>query len=235
LFGQWLAHEGAQAVLEQALPALVPGCGAAAFHGLIRVAYGVEAEHAGEIADGLAYWAARHLPLGRLAKAAGREVDPAALLRTLAAGTSRAGLIFVRMRDAAGGAAWRRAVARLAIDGGTPERLARAAAFAYAHSGNFTALHLVTSGHAMRVLAPFAPPDAWCWYWLAFAAGVVAAGLVPKPAAPLLGWPRLAEAALASDDDHLIKLVYSCREEERAYGGDDWRAAASRALAQART
>ena len=30
--------------------------------------------------------------------------------------------------------------------------------------------------------------------------------------------------------EHVVKLVDSCREEERAYGGDDWRRAASRAL-----
>jgi hypothetical protein len=44
----------------------------------------------------------------------------------------------------------------------------------------------------------------------------------------------LVARALASDDEHLIKLVDSCREEEKAYacrGETLWRAAASRALA----
>ncbi|MFA6262587.1 MAG: questin oxidase family protein, partial [Bacteroidia bacterium] len=41
LFGEWLAHESADTVLQQALPVLAPGCGAAAFHGLIRTAYAV--------------------------------------------------------------------------------------------------------------------------------------------------------------------------------------------------
>jgi hypothetical protein len=36
--------------------------------------------------------------------------------------------------------------------------------------------------------------------------------------------------AIECDDDHAIKLVDSCREHERAYGGAVWSGAASRAL-----
>ena len=43
----------------------------------------------------------------------------------------------------------------------------------------------------------------------------------------------LLHLACASDDDHLIKLVDSCREQQRAYGGTLWRQAASRAVAGA--
>ena len=46
-------------------------------------------------------------------------------------------------------------------------------------------------------------------------------------------WPALIDCALASDDDHLIKLIDSCRQQERAYGGAVWREAASRAVASA--
>lgn len=61
LFEQWLAHEGAAQTLSQVLPALMPGVGAAALHGLIRTAAGLRAEHAGEVAQGLAHWASWHL------------------------------------------------------------------------------------------------------------------------------------------------------------------------------
>lgn len=233
LFREWLAVEGAAPVLSQALPALMPGCGAAAFHGLIRVAYAVQAGHAGELADGLAYWACRFLPLGDLTDAAGREADPEVLLRGLPAGQSTANLIFERMRDAAGTAALRTAVPLLAVGPATLELLAHLAAQAYADSGNFTALHLVTSCHAVRVLTPFFdddPAPAWRWYWQAFAAAVMAAGLKPRPRVPALPWPRIVEAAIASDDDHVIKLVDSCREQARAYSGPIWRAAAARAI-----
>ena len=51
------------------------------------------------------------------------------------------------------------------------------------------------------------------------------------PLPELRMWSQIVEAAIASNDDHLIKLVDSCREEERVYGGDDWKRAASSALA----
>ncbi len=243
LFEQWIAHEGAADVLAQVLPTLMPGVAAAAFHGLIRTAAGVQAGHAGEVAQGLAHWAAWHLPLGPMPEgspAARQEADPAALLRRLRAGTSTAGLIAGRMRAAAEQGGVSAVAARLVIDEGTPQRLARAAAFAYAMTGNFTALHLVTGTHAMRVLARFTDSGAgrhaaWRWFWQAFAHGVVAARLVPATASlVLLPWPELIDAALATDDEHVIKLVDAAREEEHALGGDDWQRAASRAVMSVR-
>lgn len=234
LFRQWLMHEGVAEVLEQVLPALMPGCAAAAFHGPIRLAYGLQAGHAGEVADGLAHWACFHQPLGAL-RPMGDAVDPVPLLRRLRAGTSAAPLIAGRIADAARGGAVNRVIGALRIDAGTPERMARAAALAYAETGNFTALHLVTATHAMRVIAAQVDADpalpAWRWFWQAWAHGVVAARLARKPAVPLLEWEQILPRAIASDDEHVVKLVDSAREEERVYGGDDWRRAASRAVA----
>ncbi len=124
--------------------------------------------------------------------------------------------------------------------------LAELAATLYAASGNFTVLHLVTSAHAVRTLLPWLDdedrPAAVAHYWAAYAAGCAASGLdlaraVPGAAAaaaaqPLRSWPALVEAAVASDDDHLIKIVDVCREEERHHGGTSWQAAASRAVVQ---
>jgi hypothetical protein len=238
LFDQWLAHEGAADLLAQVLPALLPGCAAAAFHGLIRTAYGLQAGHGGEVVDGLAHWAAWHQPLGPLprAQAQAEVADPVALLRRLAAGQSKAGLIAERMADAARDGQVNAAAARLTIDAGTPRRLARAAAYAYAHSGNFTALHLLTASHAMVVVAPRADDAdaAWRHFWQAYAHGVVAAAIAPAPPVPLLAWPQIMARALASDDEHVIKLVDSSREMERLFAEPAdplWRQAASRGVA----
>jgi hypothetical protein len=240
LFAEWIAHEGASDVLAQVLPGLWPGVGAAAFHGLIRTASGVRCGHAGEVAEGLAYWACRYLPLGELpepARSPGRGItDPVVLLRRLRAAHSTRRLIFERMREAASDGTVNAVVARLVVTEDTPRALARAAAQACAGSGDFTALHLVTATHAMRVLARFVdePLAGWRWFWQAYAHAVVAAGLQRQPTAPLHSWSHLEQAALASDDEHLIKLVDSCREEERAWAGPGetlWRAAASQVLA----
>lgn len=235
LFGQWLAHEGAQALLAQVLPALLPGCGAAAFHGLIRSAWALQAGHGAELVDGLAHWAASWLPLGSLPAVRATTADPQVLLRRLPAAHASAGLIAQRMAAAAAGGALNPTAARLRIDASTPERLARAAARAYAHCGGFTALHLVTATHAMRVVVPLAPEDSqpWRWYWQAFAHAVAVAGLRRAAPVPLLAWDEIVARALDSDDEHVIKLVDAAREEERAHGPGDWRLAASRAVAVA--
>ena len=237
LFTQWITHEGAAETLEQVLPALMPGVGAAAFHGAIRVAAAARSGHPDELADALASWASRWLPLGPLPAGDGPEADPEAILLRLRAGRSRQRLIVDRMAEAARDTTLHAELARLAIDDAQPDallqRLARLAAKAYALSGNFTALHLVTGCHAMHVLLRFAIDRgaALRAFWQAYGVAVVAAQLRPRPPVPPRPWPELVAAAIAHDDEHVIKLVEACREEERAYGGDDWRAAASRALA----
>lgn len=240
LFAQWITHEGAAETLEQVLPALMPGVGAAAFHGPIRVAAAARSGHPDELADALASWASRWLPLGPLPAGDGPEPDPEAILRRLCAGRSKQRLIVDRMAEAARDTTLHAELARLAIvdaQDGAPadallQRLARLAAKAYALSGNFTALHLVTGCHAMHVLLRFAADRgaALCAFWQAYGVAVVAAQLKPKPPVPLRPWPELVAAAIAHDDEHVIKLVEACREEEHAYGGDDWRAAAARVL-----
>lgn len=218
LFRDWLSHEDAAAVLAQALPVLMPGCGAAAFHGLIRTAYAVQSRHAGELADGLAYWACRFLPLdGTLP-----EADH--------------GLIFEQMQRAAAAPGFEDAVLAVPLDAGTLQRLALESALHYAASGDFTALHMVTSAHALRVLLPFIDDAGEALaalddYTAAHVAARHACHTPPAAPVPLLPWPTLVAAALASNDDHLIKLVDSCREETQVYGGDAWQHAASRAVA----
>jgi hypothetical protein len=234
LFWRWLQSENAGEVLRQALPRLMQGCGAAAFHGLIRTAYAVQAAHRQELADALAYWACRWLDLGS-ADATGTESDPEAVLRRLRAVTSDDDLIFQRMQAAAATGSFRRIMPRLAVTADTLPQLAALAAQAYAASGNFTALHLVTSAHAVRVLLPFMEDDdavaAVAAYWRAFAAAVCVAGLRAGTAPPLRTWPDILAAARASDNDHVVKLVDSCHEEQRAYGGAPvWQQAAARAV-----
>ncbi len=216
LFVEWLAHESTD-MLPPVLAGLMPGCGAAAFHGMIRTAYAIHAGHGPEIADALAYWACRWLPLD--------GTPPGEDL----------GLIFQAMQRAAGARGFADAVAEVRIDDQAPQRLAREAARLYAATGDFTVLHLVTSAHALRVLLPFVdePREAIAHYARAFVAARRAPAAKPGRVATALPWPVLVDAALASDDEHLIKLVDSCREEEAAHGGPDWQRAASRAVRDA--
>lgn len=238
LFRTWIAYEGGIDVLTQVLPVLMRGCGGVAFHGLIRTAYALDALHAAELADALAYWASRWMDLGAAGRG-GTEPDPWAALQGLTLPPSKEGLIATRMQTAARRRGFGATADVLRIDERTLPRIARLAARLYARSGNFTVLHLVTSAQALRVLLPLVgdPETAVAHYWRAVVAGVVASRLdlgalgrapTPRP------WDDLVAAAVASDDDHLIKLVDACREEQKAHGGAlDWQRAATRAVHQA--
>ncbi len=240
LFTQWLLNEGAGDTLAQVLPQLMPGCAGAAFHGLIRAAYAVQVGHRAELASALAYWASRWQSLPALPDAPRDTDDPERLLRTLPAVVVEAPLIATRTAQAAEHPAVLWATARLRCSAATLAPLARLGAYAYAESGNFTALHLATSAHALRVLLPHLDDDAARdravgHYWQAFAATVASARLaLAEPLAPL-PWAQIARRALASDDDHVIKLVDSMREQAAALGSTagpaPWQAAATRAVA----
>lgn len=240
-FDALLRTRGAAAVLHEALPLLMDGVGAAAFHGLIRTAYAVDAGHEGELAAGLAYWTLHHLSLPAPAPAVPAQRDPARWLAALndeIVVRIEGGLIFERMRAAARQVGFERHAQALVIDAETLQRLAEFAAHAYAATRDFTVLHLVTSAHAMRLLLPQLPDAAardaaLQSYARAFAAGVLASGVAAgadEPHDPGLGWAEIEERARRSGDDHVVKLAYSAREEARCYGSDVHRRAATRAV-----
>src|SRR5271156_1346838 len=84
-FADRIATDGAEAVLRAALPALVEGLAASAWHALIRTMLGwIRADDA-EIAEGLGYWAATFLRLGRSPGASALSRRPAELLARMRA------------------------------------------------------------------------------------------------------------------------------------------------------
>ena len=244
------ARDGLATTLSTALPLLMPGVAAVALHGLIRSAHGVAAGHADELISGLAYWAARHAPL--VAPACALPIpSPAGPLRPLAAwlaglqalpmpvgAASR--LIAQRMQAHAGVAGFAAVAGSLALDAQTLDALASHAASLYAARGNFTVLHLVTGCQAMRVLMPWLAdvPGALRHFSIAAAAALRASGLrqidlaspTPNPTAAPLPWAETVRLAIASDDEHVIKLVQACRCHHAASGAAVFQAAASRAV-----
>jgi Questin oxidase-like len=240
-FAALLRDNGREAVLRLLLPALWPGAAGAAFHGLIRTAHAVQSGHDAELAAALAYWAARWQavpvpaapPAGApLPFAAWAARGEAAALAMRLPGR----LISSRIAEAVATPHYTAWADASAID--SLEPLSNWAADLYARSGNFTVLHIVTATRAARVL----------WPWTA-ARGEVLQGLLRAVLAALLAsnlqlddaarakaaggppqWAALVEAAIASDDDHVVKLVHALLEERAAYGEGHRRLAAARAL-----
>ena len=241
-FHQAIAEEGWEGTLRRCLPALMPGCGAAAFHPLIRLAFAVEAEEPEEMAIALAYWAARFLPLGAVPQspAAPLSADPEDLLARLRAEAAFAhrpdddALIDAEMKRAAGPPEFAPVIGWLEIREDTPRRLAAAAQRIYAATGDFTALHMVTALQSARIVLAHCEDReaALRWIWQAFAAAYLSIG---KPAIPKRlpietggapAWPDILARARDAADEHVIKIVYSCWAEDEAYGDPLYRAVA---------
>ena len=235
-FAGLIAQRGPASALREALPMLLPGAGAAAFHGLIRTAHAVLAGHDGELAAGLAHWAACFLPLPAAGGATALDLASGldALARLPRPAGAAGGLIFERMR------AWGGVPGFADIAGGLPaepdslRELALLAARTYAATGNFTVLHLLTACHAMTVLMPWWPtPGLPRGFVTAAAAGLLASGATPALALarpPSRPWPALISAACAQDDAHVIKLTHAAWRLGRRWPDAAWRAAVERAI-----
>lgn len=214
-FAALVSERGLEGAVGAALPALWPGVAAAAFHGPIRVAHALQARHAGELAAALAYWAARWQSVPSTSPEPSMDLPSwlAAAERAAGRWRSASGLISRRMDEASRTTDFAAFGGRLQTAQADLGAAVRWAAELYARSGNFTVLHLVTGLRAVRVLAVHAapPPSVWA----AFGAAVMASGISPGGRAPASGpgWPEAVKAALASEDDHVVKLVHACVEQ----------------------
>jgi hypothetical protein len=240
LFRREVTERGHEDALRRYLPRLLPGLGAGAFHGLIRTAYGVRFRNDDEVADGLAYWAIAHLPLGELPPP-GREAEPLAVLEAIHRSPALSGqrlsgdLIFGKMKAAAALPAFPAAVAALKPEARSLERLAAAVIRLYVATGDFTALHAVTATHAYRQLLPFLPrpPDDFRYLWQAVAAAYVtikAPAVTPPTGPDAPPWHVITNRAAASRDPHDLKLVEIARDEESCYHDPIYRLAAARRM-----
>jgi hypothetical protein len=229
-FRQRIARDGWEAVLRATLPELAPGLSAAAFHGLIRTAMGVTSRHEGEVAAGLAYWAAHWQRLGvalGMPGQSGPSTEPLALLQRIhddarfafdpkeAPGLIDDALLAVGRLSGFGGVIDWLDVERCSI-----ANIAHAGAVFYGATGDFTALHTVTAAQAVTVLLPYVqePKVLLPWLWQGLAAAYIGIGRPALPETDAVAawrstespdWPELLRSALAQDDEHAVKLCYS--------------------------
>lgn len=238
-FERELRERGRETVMRAALDVLAPSVGSAAFHCLIRSAFGVRFDDDAEIAHGLAYWTITAESLGTLARTESREREPGLLLErirsaaALACASIAGDLISDRMQQAARLPAFAPIVGALEVDEQTLARLAQEMLALFASTGNFTALHALTSTHALRLLLPFArdPERLLRYHWQALAAAFIGIGSPRAKEVDLSAipdWNAIAARAIASNDDHDAKLVFACREEQALRGGELYRYASAR-------
>ncbi|MFM0213589.1 questin oxidase family protein [Paraburkholderia sediminicola] len=226
-FHDWIADAGPVPVITTVLQEVPFAPATQAFHSLIRLAYGIEAGHTGEIAAGLASLISSHLPMdvsleeNRTAESvdAGFDQVTQALSGAVFQGTS----ITSRLRAVATDVRFGRAVPVPPADVELLDDLARATIGAYWRKPDFTLLHTVTATRAARIvfaqlhdgLVKQLLPS----LWIALCAAYATVGRLPDAEATIpdlaVDWNDVCRMAVTSDDDHVIKMTYACLCEDR--------------------
>jgi len=231
-FADGLARSGRAATLRAHLPELMRGVGASAFHALIRTAYALEARDGAELACALGYWTMSWFDLGPT-EPAGETMRPLEVFETFGAAfrpTAKLppGLIVHRMAAVVAHPSFDAFAARYSPTPGALAELAAAAVVLFAATSDFTALHAMTATHALRIVLPWTddPGSALAHHWRALLAAYGSMG-APRPpsedeiarlrGAAMPSWAALRAAALASNDDHVIKSTYTAWREDEAY------------------
>ncbi len=237
-FNNLVTRDGVDASLRRVLPDLMLGLSAAAFHGVIRTAHAVQAGHGRELAAALAYWAWRWQALtAPPANHTQLEFAPwaARLVQESIGWRSDGPLISIRMKDASQSAVYKALAPALAPAPSLAIRIRELASLAvdrYVASPNFTVLHMITGLRAVRTLLPWLEDTVPAQTLLA--QNVVAAymaaqvkALATPPVTAEYTWDAVMAAAIASADDHVVKLVHACHEEAAIYGEGNYLHAAT--------
>ena len=230
-YEQQLRQLGIAKCLQQELPKLLPSIATAAFHGLIRTAYGIDARHLEEIAMGLAYWNLDYQTL-----AGSNQQVPLTAAEIISQVAEKfpeiplaPGNIADHMQSVTGQPGWMETPIQPELLG--LEDIAELAINAYLGTKDFTLLHGVTGCHALRLILPYCPDKeaALRHFWQGLVIAYLSTG--PKVIPPVVSQeiediPQrqadIMEEALHSDDDHVIKLAYSALEEFHYYGNSDY-------------
>ncbi len=246
-FAEEVARLGLSAAIRTHLPRLVGGVGGSALHPLMRLAYAVLKGDDAEGAVALAYWATCHLPLPSAIGVAPDTDDPAAVLAAVGAVPGirdyvpETDLLWHNIRAVGELPGFAGIVDRLAFGADTPRRMAETALAVYAATMDFSALHAVTGLHWVRLVASHLddPEPLYRAFWQVIAALVPKIGFPALPSAdslaslrltPAPGWPEIFAAAIASDDEHDVSLVFSASQEEAVWGDPLYRVVAARRM-----
>lgn len=248
LFAAELARRPWTDVLATWWPRLLPGIAAGSTHGVIRVGHAVRALQAevsepalAELAHGLAFWAARYLPLAA-DRPAGTQ--PAAVaLDAIARLADQRGFIAHRAGRLARTEGWAASVGRLrpVEPHDVPQALLEivvAAAGSYLRHGRAAPVllvHTATAPNAVRHVLPSLPVELWTDSLAHVWAATAAIQAMYAPAGSSDTAVRRAtresasdtlEAAAAHGDEHVLKFTDTVVEAVDAHADPDLLAAA---------
>jgi hypothetical protein len=241
-FLDWITDAGPLPVITSVLQSVPFAPATQAFHSLIRLAYGIEAGHDGEIAAGLASMISSDLPID-VKPHKNHQVDSIeAGFDTVARAMHGVMLprdsITARLRAVATNERFAEALLAPPITSALLDDLARATIGTYWRNQNFTLLHTVTATRAARIVFAVLPDDLVNQLlpplWIALCAANAGVGRLVDPKREIpeasIGWSEVCRMAIDSDDDHVIKMAYTCLCEDRRAASPLYLASAARLL-----
>jgi len=215
---------GTQAVLNKSLPILMTGVAASAFHGLIRLGYGIEANSQSEIAIALAYWSAEFQSF-ELSIELSNETLEDILTKLAPIGVEHRfspGIIVNRMSEI--GELLKRDNCVIQPRSVNLTDLKAFALKAFWAKDDFTLLHTVTGCHAFSIIMPYlenvdvALKELWKAILVAYlSTGLDYADKEIQVSESSFDFSLVISRALESNDSHVIKLVYTCFCEYMEY------------------
>ncbi|CAE6750964.1 questin oxidase family protein [Paraburkholderia haematera] len=239
-FLDWIAEAGSVPVIAAVLKEVPFAPATQAFHALIRLAYGIKAAHSGEIASGLAALISSHLHIdarfdeNRTAENVEAGFDH--VVCAMGNGAVPGNSITSRLRAVASDVRFRHAILAPPPAVTLLDDLARATISAYWRSPDFTVLHTVTATHAARILLAQLPdtsakqllPGLWIALCTAYATVGRPANVETDSSDVTVSWSDVRRMAVASNDDHVIKMAYTCLCEDRHHPSPLYLASAAR-------
>jgi hypothetical protein len=241
LFEREIAERPWRDALETWVGRLAPGIVAAATHGVIRTAHAVRSLERGEnaqrlheLAEALAYWAARYQELPARAGSPGSALPGDALHRVhrIDPSVPRQGLILQSLK-LVDGTPFDEAIGYVTTDGDSDAfitDLTRTFVRQYLANADTAAIaliHSVTAPRALRVLAPHLSDEtrrsAMRYTWQACASlyavfGGSADTIAASAEADVFDVDDLIDQAVAARDEHAIKFTEACLREYELSG-----------------
>ncbi|MFO1339157.1 MAG: questin oxidase family protein [Burkholderiaceae bacterium] len=236
-FADALHRDGLAPTLAVHLPGLLLAAETAAFHGLIRLAHALDAQHPGEIARALAAWQTSRLSLGPVLDAPLSNGQPS-IATAIDRLQGRADLAFEPRQGTTITSDLQACVALAGFEAASHgadapsdqalgiDPLAEASLAVYLASRDFTALHLVTACHAWRQVEPLAGLGAaqaraarrglwraWLAAWLSIGRPAPDWAAVRQGSASEAAWQAALPQIATSRDDHRIKLAWTALDE----------------------
>ncbi|TRX48073.1 questin oxidase family protein [Fulvivirga sp. M361] len=206
-------------LLKDVIPVLMEGVGGAAFHPLIRLSYALKSDCRAEIAVSLAYWASEYLKLGNGHQKNNEDLKNIRS-RLDAFASDNASLSTITDRIKAVNNTIQKAGTVIQPKELTLENIKTFSLTEFAKNDNFTLLHTVTACHAYTSIAHYCENSerSLRYLWEAILISQLSTGIKynstpPKTAVAKMEWPHIIKQAVNSTDDHVIKLVYTCRDE----------------------